>query len=148
MTGTLAHAHAIIHRAIKPANVMLTEDDVGLRLLDFGVSKLAAPPPEVTATAPGLRIGTPAFMAPEQFETPDQVGAPADVYALGATLRVLAGTFEHRGLAELVMRCTRAVPDERPSAREIQRCLEAIALELGYATTVREYLRCMDAAIG
>ncbi|MEU7892424.1 protein kinase [Nonomuraea sp. NPDC049152] len=76
-----AHAAGIMHRDVKPANVLLL-DDGGVVLTDFGIAHVADSP---TLTATGMLMGSPAYMAPERLE-----GAPAgeasDLWALGATL--------------------------------------------------------------
>jgi hypothetical protein len=64
-----AHARGIVHRDVKPSNVMLTPVGPGLKLLDFGLAKLydlPRGPEERTATGTGAILGTPAYMAPEQ----------------------------------------------------------------------------------
>src|SRR2546421_858282 len=80
-----AHRAGFIHRDIKPENIYLTDADDGFRvkLLDFGITKPIAFDPHVTQT--GTFIGTPAYMAPEQFRG-DEVDVRADVYALAAVL--------------------------------------------------------------
>ena len=80
-----AHRAGFIHRDIKPENIYLTDADDGFRvkLLDFGITKPIAFDPHVTQT--GTFIGTPAYMAPEQFRG-EEVDVRADVYALAAVL--------------------------------------------------------------
>ena len=77
----LAHIHkaGIVHRDMKPANVMLT-DGGGVKLTDFGIARLTS----MDATGAGM-VGTPSYMAPEQF-TGGDVDARADIYACGVML--------------------------------------------------------------
>ncbi|MEU8330460.1 serine/threonine-protein kinase [Micromonospora sp. NPDC048839] len=75
-----AHAEGIVHRDVKPANVMLTPS--GVKVLDFGIA-VPAGAPDPTPT--GMVLGTPAYLAPEQLEGVPATPA-ADMYALGVLL--------------------------------------------------------------
>ncbi|MGH4027212.1 MAG: protein kinase domain-containing protein [Pseudonocardiaceae bacterium] len=76
-----AHEVGIVHRDVKPGNVLLAEDGTA-KITDFGISRAAG---DCTVTATGVLIGTPAYLAPEVARG-QQADFPADVFALGATL--------------------------------------------------------------
>ncbi len=97
-----AHQHGIVHRDVKPENVMLVRGKEGqevVKVFDFGLAKLrqAAGADGPAMTTPGLIMGTPYFMAPEQVRG-EQVDARADIYALGAVMyRALTGRYPFDG---------------------------------------------------
>jgi len=79
-----AHDKAIVHRDLKPGNILLTESEV-LKITDFGLAKCLDSDDSSTRT--GDVLGTPSYMAPEQASGGvHEIGAAADVYALGAIL--------------------------------------------------------------
>jgi len=73
-----AHKHGIIHRDVKPANIMMTEDG-GVKVMDFGVARLESS----TLTVAGTVVGSVRYMAPEQMMG-EKVDGRADVFSLGA----------------------------------------------------------------
>jgi serine/threonine protein kinase len=78
-----AHRHGIIHRDVKPHNIMVATDG-SVRLLDFGVARGVGIDMK-TITATGMVVGTPEYMSPEQFEG-HRVDGRSDVYSLGVVL--------------------------------------------------------------
>lgn len=83
LAGALGYVHArgIVHRDVKPANILVTADG-DARLGDFGIARLMD---ASTMTIAGTTLGTAAYMAPEQLED-HQVGPPADIWSLGIVL--------------------------------------------------------------
>ncbi len=81
-----AHRNGIIHRDIKPSNIIIVREAWGerIKVVDFGASRPASPDVKLTAT--GQIVGTPAYMAPEQFLADAEIDQRADVYALGAVM--------------------------------------------------------------
>ena len=128
-----AHRKAITHRDLKPGNILVTKQ--GVKLLDFGLAKVApasAGGGDPTLTRPGVVMGTPAYMAPEQRE--GQPGdARSDIYAFGCVLyEMLTGrraaqerTPVEPGALEGVLRtCLEKDPEDRwQSARELKHAL-------------------------
>ncbi len=101
----VAHKSGVVHRDVKPSNVLLTEDDFAY-LIDFGIARAAG---DTGITATGATIGTWAYMAPERFRS-GEVEPGSDIYALTCVLyECLTGlkpfpgnTFEQLALAHLV----------------------------------------------
>ncbi|MFI8947365.1 PQQ-binding-like beta-propeller repeat protein [Streptomyces sp. NPDC053750] len=140
------HRVGVVHRDLKPSNVLLAED--GPKVIDFGISR---PKDSELRTETGKLIGTPPFMAPEQFRRPREVGPAADVFALGSLMVHAAtgrGPFDSDSpyvvayqvvhdepdltgvpatLAPLVLRCLAKEPDDRPTPDELMRELRSAA---------------------
>jgi serine/threonine-protein kinase len=120
-----AHERGIVHRDVKPSNVMLIGEEPGLKLLDFGLAKLFDDPNRNDEHRTGSRlvVGTPAYMAPEQVVAGD-VTAKADVYAVGVVLfQLLTGklAFEVEGASGIMMQhVSTDAPDVRTLRPEVR----------------------------
>ncbi|GGU99674.1 protein kinase domain-containing protein [Streptomyces spectabilis] len=142
--GTV-HLAQVLHRDLKPGNVLLAPD--GPRLIDFGIAQAF----DATAlTTAGMIVGTPGYLAPEQLLGSHAVVPASDVFALGAVLAYaasgrgpfddqeiasvifritqgdadLSGVPEDDGLRETVAACLAPAPDDRPTAAELAGRLE------------------------
>ena len=96
-----AHAAGILHRDLKPKNLFLCRREDGtdlLKILDFGIAKLAPVARGHAATDTGTVMGTPAYMSPEHARGEKMLDPRSDVYALGAILfEMLTGQLPHPG---------------------------------------------------
>ena len=126
----VAHEHGVIHRDIKPQNLLLDPDGV-LKVMDFGISRLAER--ASTITEAGLVIGTPAYMPPEQLMA-EQVDARSDLYAAGVVLyECLTGQPPFQGstaislIAKLLSEEPRPVVERNP---EVSPALSALVMQL------------------
>ncbi|MCT9006238.1 protein kinase domain-containing protein [Streptomyces rhizosphaerihabitans] len=140
------HRAGVVHRDLKPSNVLLAED--GPKVIDFGISR---PADSELRTETGKLIGTPPFMAPEQFSRPRHVGPAADVFALGSVIVHAAtgsGPFDSdspylvayqvvhdepdltgvpEDLVGLVSRCLAKEPEDRPTPDELMVALRSVS---------------------
>ena len=86
VAAALQHAHrtSVIHRDVKPENILLHAG--GALVTDFGIAKAVGPAQGAGLTAAGMALGTPAYMSPEQVAADAQLDARSDVYSLGIVL--------------------------------------------------------------
>jgi serine/threonine protein kinase len=127
-----AHENAVVHRDIKPHNILLTPDGKTL-LTDFGLAKMLDQEGEAL-TRTGDLVGTPSYMSPEQARgNRHAIGPATDVYGLGATLyHALTGhvPFGGSAITEVVFQIVSYTPEPPRSLRpEIPQRLEAILLK-------------------
>ncbi|HEX6973172.1 MAG TPA: protein kinase, partial [Vicinamibacterales bacterium] len=153
-----AHAAGLMHRDIKPENIMLRPDGF-VKVLDFGLARSTAGTGSSTsatthlATAPGVMLGTPSYMSPEQANG-GEIGPPLDVFALGIVLyemttgrrpftgatpfAVIANIISEqpvrpsqlnpavpRALDDLLMQMLEKDPARRPTAKDVEKQLSA-----------------------
>jgi len=132
-----AHSHGVVHRDIKPANIMLDRVSHSVKLMDFGIARIA----DGSRTRTGLVLGTPSFMSPEQLAGL-HVDGRSDLYSLGVLLfQLLTGHLPHQAesMAKLMYRIANEVP---PDVRNFRPDLpEALALVLALALEKRPELR-------
>jgi eukaryotic-like serine/threonine-protein kinase len=104
-----AHANGVIHRDIKPSNILVTKTGL-VKLADFGIAHLEAS----ELTGAGVALGTPSYMAPEQFAA-NPVDHRADLFSAGAVLfELLSGVkpFRGRSVAENMLNMEQRVPTD------------------------------------
>jgi serine/threonine-protein kinase len=114
-----AHREGIIHRDLKPANVIVREDirstePPTVKILDFGIAKLAEARRKEVLTQSGQVLGTPAYIAPEQVRESSSIDGRADLYAVGVILfEMLTGAlpFATRDAANLLVSKVVDLPD-------------------------------------
>ncbi|MFA9431547.1 protein kinase [Egicoccus sp. AB-alg2] len=124
-----AHAHGLVHRDVKPANILLASDGT-VKVTDFGIAK-ALSGADATLTTPGTVVGTAAYVAPEQLEDAN-VDARADIYALGVVLyECLTGRPAFSGdtpTATAAMRLTYELMPPRQLVNDIPRALDDVVV--------------------
>ena len=126
-----AHAAGIVHRDLKPSNLFLASegDALVLKVLDFGISKLARDDPEPTTTSDC--VGTPIYMAPEQLRSSRDVDARADIWSLGVILyELIVGMppFSGTTTAAIAAIVADAIPRPRLAQPDVPEGLERVIL--------------------
>jgi serine/threonine protein kinase len=158
-----AHGAGVIHRDIKPDNVMLCRKEGGAeqaKLLDFGLAKHVADAAEPSESANSL-VGTPLYLSPEAITAPASVDVQADLYGLGAVAYFLltgAPVFSGSSLVEVCAHHLHSTPEpvshlsEHPVSDDLDRlisdCLAKDPLDrpASAAELARRLSRCADAA--
>jgi eukaryotic-like serine/threonine-protein kinase len=122
-----AHEHGLVHRDVKPANILIASDGT-VKVTDFGIAK-ALSGADATLTSPGTVVGTAAYVAPEQLED-GQVDARADIYALGVVMyECLTGRPAFAGdtpTATAAMRLTHELLPPRQVRADVPRGLDDV----------------------
>lgn len=123
-----AHQHGVVHRDIKPDNILIEQGTGRAVVTDFGIARAAEGDPRLTVT--GIAVGTPAYMSPEQAMGEREVDGRADIYALGIVgYQMLAGElpFQATNTPAMLMKHL----SERP--RPLSQMRRDLPPNLGYA---------------
>ena len=120
-----AHAQGVVHRDVKPDNVLLVEDRV--LVADFGLARALTSAASTPLTRTGTVVGTPAYMSPEQCAPGEEVDARSDVYALACmTFEMIAGVTPFRGATAQAMMAHQISGDPPSVCAERERCPAAV----------------------
>ena len=113
-----AHAHDVIHRDVKPENILLHEGEA--MVADFGIALAVSAAADGRLTQTGITVGTPAYMSPEQAASERALDARSDVYSLGCVLyEMLAGEPPYTGSTAQALIAKRLV-DPVPAVRRLR----------------------------
>jgi serine/threonine protein kinase len=162
-----AHEHGVVHRDVKPENVMITHHG-GVKLMDFGIAKIQ----RITSmTQTGMFMGSPSYMSPEQIRGRD-VDHRSDVYSLGVlfyelvtgklpytgsstadvAMKILGGGYAHprfvmagipSDIDSCIVSCMELLPENRPQTiDEIGALIDGLLQSMGLESSMQELERC------
>jgi serine/threonine-protein kinase len=132
---SVAHAAGIVHRDLKPDNVFLLPDPLvkggfRIKILDFGVAKLAEPKEAGVNTHSQMMLGTPKYMSPEQARSARAVDARTDIYTLGCMLYEMVtaqAPYEGPGAIDMIIQHTTApIPSASAVVQDMPASLDAL----------------------
>lgn len=116
------HTHGVIHRDMKPENVLVTESG-HVKVIDFGIAQLLDPEAGMEDESRARLIGTPVYMSPEQRNDPSSASYPSDIYSLGIiAYELILGKFCQghvhlslmpKGMQKILMKALQNNPEER-----------------------------------
>jgi serine/threonine protein kinase len=113
-----AHAHGILHRDLKPTNIMIDKRGEPI-VMDFGIACWFDDRTQTRLTQQGALVGTPAYMSPEQIEGRTKIGPASDIYSLGVLLyQILTGRCPFEGTVLNVI--SQVLHQDPPNAREFR----------------------------
>lgn len=143
-----AHGRGVVHRDVKPSNILICDHGRTAKLLDFGIARVAAGnDQDVQRTQAGQVMGTPRYMSPEQA-----MGLPldarSDLFSLGAVLyEMVTGNpaFPGTGLATLAIQI--AQHDPEPIKRQVRECPRGLCFIIGKLLAKKPVDRFADAAL-
>jgi tetratricopeptide (TPR) repeat protein len=142
-----AHAAGLVHRDVKPANILFDPATGRAKVADFGLARAVAADSDLTR--PGLAVGTPSYMSPEQARGADAVGPASDLFSLGATLyEALTGALPFPGAPHMVLQQVQHDEPRPPRALNdaIPRDLETICLKCLQKEPARRYAGAAELA--
>jgi tetratricopeptide (TPR) repeat protein len=142
-----AHAAGLIHRAVKPSNILIDDRTGRAKITDFGLARAQSGQSRVTRE--GFVAGTPTYMSPEQARGQSDLDARSDIYSLGSTLyEALTGVTAYRGAPHLVLR--QVIEEDPRPLRQLNdrtpRDLETICLKAMAREPARRYQAAAELA--
>ena len=140
-----AHDNNMVHRDLKPSNILIEKKSDQPKVIDFGLA--VDPAQQSRLTLDSFIAGTPAYMSPEQIQTPREIGCGSDIYSLGVIFyELLTGDVPFRGLSKQTL--SRVVnEDPQPLTKlnpDVPRDLETICLKMLGKLPQQRYLSMSD----
>lgn len=132
----LLHSHGVVHRDVKPANMLLSEaadSSIQAKLADFGLARLPNTDRDAmpVSTAEGTRLGTPSYMPPEQWDDARSAEGAADIYSLGCSLyQMLSGHLPFAGPSDAQLRRQHILAEPAPLPSRIPNAVQLLVAKM------------------